>query len=69
VTATHAFVGLRRCGGAMFMAVDELRTTDLDPPFGYDDVVDLLRTGGRLERVPLEVARKTRLCFGCEACK
>lgn len=60
--ATHAFVGYRRCGKAMFLEADEgqiLRGPDLGA---------CLRAGGKIDRVPLEQARTIPLCFGCGDC-
>lgn len=60
-TATHAFVGYAKCGKAKVLEVDEGKRLKW--------IEKLIRDGGRVERLLIEDARKSELCFGCEVCK
>jgi hypothetical protein len=59
--ATHAFVGFAKCGKANVIEVDEGKTMRWATKY--------IRNGGRVERMPLDDARKQELCFGCPECK
>lgn len=60
--ATHAYAGIKKCGKAEFLQVDEGRAPKAS------DIRACLEAGGTVKRITLEEARATPLCFGCEGC-
>lgn len=58
---THAYRGFLRCGHMNWMAVD-LREPE-DSKSLAEDVAEIIRNGGWVDRVPIEEARGS--VFGC----
>lgn len=52
----------------MLSGVDDPTFPD---PIGMNEmeIANLLRAGGRLERITIDEARTITMCFGCEGCR
>lgn len=58
---THAYRGYLRCGHLNWLAGDDPTPSERDSL--ADDIAEIIRAGGHVDRVTLEEARESK--FGC----